>query len=143
MTCDFGLVSSFIVLLFELAMSLSLPQGNVGNVSLSEFSAKPRTPDWIHCTTTASWLGQPPMTLGELGRDCVQAYEWMDSVDIQPNWGRGNIFEFVPVGEQPVLGLPVMRVPRRYTHGDFSHECGLIFQRMADLSRRCTQRNVP
>ena len=57
------------------------------------------------------------MTVDELHHDCEKAVEWMMTVDVDPNWGLGNLFEFAPVGVQPTMGLPVMRVPRRYTYG--------------------------
>lgn len=83
----------------------------------NNLSARPRIPEWVHCTAATSWQGNPPMTLDGIGEDCEKALEWMREVDIDPNWGLGNLFEFLAVGVQPVMGLPLMRVPRRYTFG--------------------------
>ena len=58
------------------------------------------------------------MTLSELDEDCEKAFDWMKLVDVDPNWGLGNLFEFLPNGVEPTMGLPIMRVPRRYTFGN-------------------------
>ena len=113
----------FMMLFFAMAVGLSANM--VGTAILPTNPPSPamrsvngsRIPEWVHCTLTTPWEGNPPITVDQLNNDCQQAFEWMKLVDIDPNWGVGNIFEFAPVGVQPSMGLPVMRTPRRYTYG--------------------------
>ena len=100
-----------------------------------EVSVRPPIPEWIHCTGSPAWVGNLPTTLKDLDGDCEQAYERMRSVDIDPNWGLGNLFQFLPLGEQPTMGLRVVRVPRRYVFGNVERAF-ISPQAVADQSAR-------
>ena len=94
---------------------------------------RPPTPEWIHCTGSLAWVGNPPMTLGDWDEDCEWAFERMQSADIDPNWGLGNFFEFLPFAEQPTMGLQTVRVPRRYVFGN---------TKRASISQRVTANEI-